>query len=557
MPVVIYFGKIMIKHRPNHPKTWLKRHAITLTSGWILTAIAYGNIINSFFLSDDFNWIYQIKTKGAFGVWTTPPDVFFRPLISLTLFADYQLWELNPVGYHLTNLFFHGLNAFLVYAMSRLLFRGADLAGKLINIFSLVSGFIFIILHSHVEPVTWISARSDLVATCFGLAAFCGYLKYKETGNNRLFLLSYILFFLGLLSKESVIIYPGLVFLYELYDYINQKHSINVFLKTIYFPIIYTSVLPIYLGLRYLGIRKLLGGYGTEVHTNFNLDIIQRGLASSLRIIIPPLPNIPEHNWVIFFAIFITIICTFVVVCLCRKGVYILMAKLAILLLGLFGTSLLPVINIRISLANTEGERLLYLPSAFLVILLVLVIGVSLARFRVLLAIKFIMISIILSYYLYSFSYTWNLAGQIAKQVIQSIDEEIYGKRMFLINIPDNLRGVYIYRNGLYAAGQLFCESEIELLNNATFNNLINPSNSLNVTRIADREYWVKLLSPGTYFMNVHIPFDQRLETQNFIISDVDFQTMQSFRIEIKDRIKPGEVGYYSGGRVFNTKSLE
>ncbi|WAK74528.1 hypothetical protein AP9108_34270 [Arthrospira sp. PCC 9108] len=77
--------------------SWLKWHAITLISGWILTAIAYGNIINSFFLSDDFNWIYQIKTKGAFGVWTTPPDVFFRPLISLTLFADYQLWELNPL----------------------------------------------------------------------------------------------------------------------------------------------------------------------------------------------------------------------------------------------------------------------------------------------------------------------------------------------------------------------------------------------------------------------------------------------------------------------------
>lgn len=536
--------------------SWLKWHAITLISGWILTAIAYGNIINSFFLSDDFNWIYQIKTKGAFGVWTTPPDVFFRPLISLTLFADYQLWELNPLGYHLTNLFFHGLNAFLVYAMSRLLFRGADLAGKLINIFSLVSGFIFIILHSHVEAVTWISARSDLVATCFGLAAFCGYLKYKETDNNRLFFISYILFFLGLLSKESVIIYPGLVLLYELYNYLNKNNYINL-LKILYLPLMYASVLPIYLGLRYLGIRQFLGGYGSGVHTNFNLDIIQRGLASSLRIIIPPLPNIPEENWVIFFAIFMTIICTFVVVCLCRQGVYILIAKLAILLLGLFGTSLLPVINIRISLSNTEGERLLYLPSAFLVILLVLVIGVSLARFRVLLAIQFMIISIILSYYLYSFNQNWNLAGNIAKQVIESIDQEIQGRRMFLINIPDNLNGVYIYRNGLYAAGQLFAESEIELLNNATFNNLINPSNALNINRIGDREYWVKLLSPGTYFMNVHIPFDQRLETQNFIISDVDFQTMQSFRIQIKDRIQPGEVGYYSGGRVINTKWLE
>lgn len=541
----------------NQKNNWLKWHSITLITFFIITAIAYGNIINSFFLSDDFNWIYQIKTKGAFGVWTTQPDVFFRPLISLTLFFDYQLWELNPTGYHLTNLFFHGLNGFLVYAMSRLLFRGADLAGKLINIFSLVSGFIFIILPSHVEAVTWISARSDVVAACFGLAAFCGYLKYKEKGDNRLFILSYLLFFLGLLSKESVIIYPGLVFLYEIYHHINQNHNIKTSYKILYLPIIYISVIPVYLGLRYLGIRKLLGGYGNEIHTNFNFDVILRGLGSSLRIWIPPLPNTPESNWIIFFGIFMVIILTFILSCLWKKGVYILIAKLATLLLGLFSVSLLPIINIRISVWNTEGERLLYLPSAFLVILVVLILGVSLAKFRVLLAIQFIIISMILSYYLYNFNQNWSLAGQIAKQVIESIDEEIEGKRLFLINIPDNLNGVYIYRNGLYPAGQLFCESEIELLNNATFNNLISSSNSLSISRISQKEYWVKLLSPGTYFMNVNIPFEERLETKNFKISDVDFNTMQSFRIKIKDRIKLGEIGYYSNGRVINTKWLE
>lgn len=158
----------------------LKSHAIALIVCLALSAIAYGNIVESFFLSDDFNWVYQVKTRGPLGVWTTPPDVFFRPLVSLTLFFDYQIWGLNPVGYHLTNIFFHGLNGFLVYQLSRLLFRGAKLAGKFVTIFSILSAFIFIILPSHVEAVTWIAARSDVIATSFGLAAFCCYLKYTD-----------------------------------------------------------------------------------------------------------------------------------------------------------------------------------------------------------------------------------------------------------------------------------------------------------------------------------------------------------------------------------------
>ena len=32
---------------------------------------------------------------------------FFRPVVSLTYVADYTLWQLRPVGYHLTNVLLH------------------------------------------------------------------------------------------------------------------------------------------------------------------------------------------------------------------------------------------------------------------------------------------------------------------------------------------------------------------------------------------------------------------------------------------------------------------
>jgi len=532
----------------------LKSHAIALMFCLALSAIAYGNIIDSFFLSDDFNWVYQIQTEGAFGVWTTPPDVFFRPIISLTLFLDYRIWGLNPVGYHLTNIFFHGLNGFLVYELSRLLFRDAKLAGNFVDFASIISAFIFIILPSHVEAVTWISARSDLVATCFGLAALCCYLKYKETRDRGWFLFSYLFFFLGLLSKESVIIYPGLIFLYEIYDLLKQKFEIKKTYKIIYYPLIYVAAFPVYLGLRYLGLQKLLGGYGSGVHMNFDPAIIRRGLGSSLRIFIPPLPHTPEATWQTFFAVFMGAILTFVIVCFWQRGVYRSIAKLVILLLGLFFVSLFPVINIRISVWNTEAERLLYLPSVFLVILGVLVLGFLLSQYRLPTAILFLMISTFFSDHLYTSNQNWSMAGQISKQVMESVDRELEGDGMLLINIPDNLNGVYIYRNGFYPGTQLFCKSKINWINTATFNNLVSPYDSVSINRISSNEYWVKLLSPGTFFMNVHLPFEERLETKNFTISDVDYTTMQSFRIKIKERIDPNQVAYYSNGQVISLK---
>lgn len=533
-----------------------KFHAIALIVCLALSVVAYGNIIDSFFLSDDFNWVYQVKTRGPLGVWTTPPDVFFRPLISLTLFFDYQIWGLNPVGYHLTNIFFHGLNAFLVYQLSRLLFRGAKLAGNFVNLAAIVSAFIFIILPSHVEAVTWISARSDLIATCFVLAAFCCYLTYKDTGDRRLFIVSYFLFFLGLISKELAVIYPGLVFLYEIYDRINRQEKIKNGYQTLYFPLIYLSAVPPYLGLRYWGLRQLLGGYGSGIHMNFDPAIIMRGLGSSLRIFIPPLPHTTEQDWVIFFVAFLVAILIFIIACFGKGGLYNAIAKLVILLLGFFLVALFPVINIRISVWNTEGERLLYLPSVFMVILGVLVLGFMFSKIRRMTAIVLIIVSIFFSYNLYTSNHNWSLAGQVSKQVVESLDDQIEGDGMFLINIPDNLNGAYLYRNGLYPAILLFCpsKSDILFLDNATFNNLRSPADAVKIERISDREYRVKLLSPGTYFMNVNAPFEQRLETQNFVISDVDYTTMQSFRIKIKDWIDPDLVAYYSNGKVISLK---
>ena len=44
---------------------------------------------------------------------------FYRPTQTLSYIADYWAWDLNPFGYHLTNILIHGLNAGLLFLLLR------------------------------------------------------------------------------------------------------------------------------------------------------------------------------------------------------------------------------------------------------------------------------------------------------------------------------------------------------------------------------------------------------------------------------------------------------
>ncbi len=518
----------------------------------ILSFIVYSTIINSFFLADDFTWIYQIKTKGIFGVWTTAPDVFFRPIISILLFLDYQIWGLNPVGYHLTNIIFHGFCCFFVYLISSQLLINSHLSKKLSQSISMIAGFLFLVLPSHVEAVTWISARSDVVATCFFLAAFSSYLYYKNNSNKFWIFSSYVLFAFALLSKESVIIYPGLILGYEIYRFFQDKQPLNQLYKVIYLPILMASIFPIYLGMRYLGLKQLLGGYGSQTHLNFSFPIILRGLASSLRIIIPPLSQFGELEWQWFFLIFISLVMIFVTQYFRLGGIYRDQAKLLLFLIYAFLLSLFPVINIRVSVWDTQGERLLYLPSIFLVILLVFIISFMIKKKNILIVLA-VIFSIFFMKDLYLTNKNWQMAGQISHDFIESIDNQIGNNdRIFIINLPDNLKQAYIYRNGIYPAIQLFSahKDTIKKLNVASFQNLLSPQNQIKVTELEPYNYQVKLLDPGIYFMSLHVPLEQSFKNKNFTIYNYDYKTNKSYQIKIRNTIPIDQIFYYSQGQL-------
>ena len=136
---------------------------------------------------------------------------FFRPIESIILMADYFFWKLNPVGYHITNALLHVLACSLFFCLLYLITNN--------SILSLIASLLYLVHPTDTESVTYISGRADSISSIFLflIAIIQYYYWLSDTRKKRLFYYSLILlaFSLALLSKESAVIFPFLLMLYE------------------------------------------------------------------------------------------------------------------------------------------------------------------------------------------------------------------------------------------------------------------------------------------------------------------------------------------------------
>lgn len=175
----------------------------TLLSVLVILLVAGGiyanSLSNGFVLDDELIIAGNPATRHLSGIGDVlfAPDVikpYYRPLNRASYLIDYQLFGLNPAWFHAVNIIIHALSAVLLYLVaSRLL---AD------NYAALFAALLFAVHPANSEAVNFISARNTLLAGCFSLASLLAFLKARGRGV-RLPFLSAVLFFLGLLSKET------------------------------------------------------------------------------------------------------------------------------------------------------------------------------------------------------------------------------------------------------------------------------------------------------------------------------------------------------------------
>src|ERR1700682_3702732 len=128
--------------------------------------VAYSNILNSYFISDDFSQIGKVLSGDLSVVWGKAQGGFFRPLFILSYLIDTRIWGARPFGFHITNVALHSLNAFLTFKLSLRLVKGLSVTEQTRIAISIGAGTLFLLHPSHTEAVSWISGRADLIATC-------------------------------------------------------------------------------------------------------------------------------------------------------------------------------------------------------------------------------------------------------------------------------------------------------------------------------------------------------------------------------------------------------
>lgn len=159
--------------------------------------------------------VQEFSGESIAATFTTPEQVgLYHPFTILSLAVDHVVWGNEPFGYHLSNLLLHLLNVVLVFLLFWRLCRMRWLAFSAAVLFG---------LHPmHLESVAWISARKDVLYTCFFLLSLLGYLQLRsaEAGKWRWYALSLLAFVAALLSKGMAFVLPVILLLL---DYVQKR----------------------------------------------------------------------------------------------------------------------------------------------------------------------------------------------------------------------------------------------------------------------------------------------------------------------------------------------
>jgi len=307
-----------------------------------------------------------------------------------------------------------------------------------------------------------------------------------------------------------------------------------------------------------MALGTLIGGYGQEIHLNFDLGLIFRNfIIYSTRVFLPPMPN-SDFNFWIFTACGlggIYLICF--ASCYFRGYPYRNILKILLFCVAGFIILLIPVNNLGVSTGDTQGERFLYLPSVFASIYISFMIIFTVANRRAIL----ILSTLIILFFGACCSYLNRnrvSASKIARNILIDLEKLKGASRIFILNLPDNFNGAYVYRNGFYPAIQYFMPSikgginpnKVRIISR---HNVFKENDEIALTKVGLGDYHFKLLNPEASFVGQRIPVGGVLSNTEYAISGIK---NNEYRIMFKD-LKPNDAKvFYSQGSLVNCDSF-
>src|SRR5664280_1181023 len=183
----------------------------------ILTVITFWSLKDCGFINlDDNIYVYENASVQSGLNWNSIGQAFsseltkvghWHPLTWLSWMLDYQIFGLNPQGFHLVNLLFHVMNTLLLFLILRRMTT---------NLWpSAFVAALFAIHPLHVESVAWIAERKDVLSTFFWMLTLGAYSYYVESPGFRRYCFVFLFFALGLMAKPMLVTLPFVLLLLD------------------------------------------------------------------------------------------------------------------------------------------------------------------------------------------------------------------------------------------------------------------------------------------------------------------------------------------------------
>lgn len=149
---------------------------------------------------DNVRWMFATADIGN-----------YIPATWLSLALDHTLWGARALGYHLTSLLLHGLNAVLFFFLSRRLLQATAPATKPsdsrgLALWAVLAALLFSVHPLRVESVVWISERKDVLSGFFYLLTLLAYLRAASGPRRRVWLGAALAAYVAALASKAVVI---------------------------------------------------------------------------------------------------------------------------------------------------------------------------------------------------------------------------------------------------------------------------------------------------------------------------------------------------------------
>jgi len=507
---------------------------------WLVTVLGYALIaaivflpaLRSYFSSDDFLHLSTVIEGGLPFAPTGSGRGFLRPMVGLSFLAEHALWGIHPLGYHASNVVLHVANSVLVACVSLLIVSGCARHKDMARL----AGLIFLVLACHAESVSWISGRTDLLATFFSLLTLCTVIYGLRLHRVWMLVTGAVFFVLALSCKESALALPFLVLATTCFLWqegvvtLDRRYAVSSIA-------VITGIVTGYFLLRYWQLGAFVAGYGAQGHLRFHQDLLAQAMARfAWRVYLPPLPD----STAALLSPMASRLGDIFTLALLLHGVLwaILAWKRKAWRRGFycytgFWLALLPVINVRIQWTNVEGERFLYLASLFAALGAAWFLGgLSRRPLRWALLGAFLLLQCAS---LWTSNQRWYHAEETARDVISGLQSFGHDKTLVLLNKPDSYDGALVLRTGLEEGVRYFgdapcMECRVEVLYATT---LFELDHNFELLPHSESEGSYLLQAIDGHSVMVEEDYYDRIETWN----GEDRQSAFRFRSALQDSV--------------------